>query len=60
MFVCIATTSVRSRESENHPGTWNLKSQASCVFDHIYYLTMFFIITYSCIGLILMGPNRLL
>jgi hypothetical protein len=21
---------VRSRESEDHPGTWNLKSKASC------------------------------
>jgi hypothetical protein len=26
---------VRSRESEDHPGTWNLKSQASCALDHI-------------------------
>ena len=25
---------VRSRESEDHPGTWNLKSQASCALDH--------------------------
>jgi hypothetical protein len=24
----------RSRESEDHPGTWNLKSQASCALDH--------------------------
>jgi hypothetical protein len=49
---------VRSRESEDHLGTWNLKSQASCALDHIYYLIMFFNLTYSCIGLILMGPNR--
>jgi hypothetical protein len=27
---------VRSRESEDHPGTWNLKSQASCAIDHFY------------------------
>jgi hypothetical protein len=25
---------VRSRESEDQPGTWNLKSQASCALDH--------------------------
>jgi hypothetical protein len=25
---------VRSREPEDHPGTWNLKSQASCAIDH--------------------------
>jgi hypothetical protein len=25
---------VRLRESEDHPGTWNLKSQASCALDH--------------------------
>jgi hypothetical protein len=49
---------VRSRESEDHPGTWNLKSQTSCALDHIYYLIMFFNITCSCISLILMGPNR--
>jgi hypothetical protein len=27
---------VRSREPEDHPGTWNLKSQASCALDHFY------------------------
>ena len=27
---------VRSRESEDHPGTWNLKSQASCALDHSF------------------------
>jgi hypothetical protein len=27
---------VWSRESEDHPGTWNLKSQASCALDHFY------------------------
>jgi hypothetical protein len=25
---------VRSRESEDHPATWDLKSKASCVLDH--------------------------
>jgi hypothetical protein len=25
---------VRSRESEEHPGTWNLEYKASCVLDH--------------------------
>jgi hypothetical protein len=50
---------VWSRESEDHPGTWNLKSQASCALDHFYYPIMLFIIIYSCTGLILMGPNML-
>jgi hypothetical protein len=27
---------VRSRESEDHPGTWNLESQASCALNHFY------------------------
>jgi hypothetical protein len=27
---------VRSRESEDHPVTWNLKSHASCALDHFY------------------------
>jgi hypothetical protein len=27
---------VRSQESKDHPGTWNLKSQASCAIDHFY------------------------
>jgi hypothetical protein len=27
---------VRSRGSEDHLGTWNLKSQASCALDHFY------------------------
>jgi hypothetical protein len=49
---------VRSRGSEDYPGTWNLKSQTSCALDHFYYPIMFFIITIQCINLILMGPNR--
>jgi hypothetical protein len=43
---------------EDHPGTWNLMSHASCAFNHFCYLIMFFNIIYSCIGLVLMGPNR--
>jgi hypothetical protein len=27
---------VRSRESEDYPGTWDLKSNASCALDHFY------------------------
>jgi hypothetical protein len=27
---------VRSRESKDHPGTWNLESQASCALNHFY------------------------
>jgi hypothetical protein len=27
---------VRSRESEDHPGTWNLESHASCALDHSF------------------------
>jgi hypothetical protein len=27
---------VRSRESEDHPGTRNLESQASCALDHSF------------------------
>jgi hypothetical protein len=34
--------------------------KASCALDHFYYPIMFFIIIYLCIGLIFMGPNRLL
>jgi hypothetical protein len=41
MFVYIATLAVRLRESEDHPGTWNLKSQASCALDHFFYTLMF-------------------
>jgi hypothetical protein len=32
--------------------------KASCALDHFYYPIIFFNITYSCISLILMGPNR--
>jgi hypothetical protein len=50
MFVCISTTTVRSWESENHPSTWNLKSQTSCVLDHFFYPVMFLLIIMICIG----------
>jgi hypothetical protein len=33
MFVLLRLA-VRSRGSEDHPDTWNLKSQASCALDH--------------------------
>jgi hypothetical protein len=59
MFVCIATTSARLWATEEHVGTWNLKSRASCALDH------FFLTGHVCINhndlhrLILIGPNRL-
>jgi hypothetical protein len=50
---------VRSRESEDHPGTWNLKSHASCVLDH-FFLPNHVLINHNDLHrLILMGPNRL-
>jgi hypothetical protein len=33
-FFVLVQIAVRSRESEDHPGTWNLESQASCALDH--------------------------
>jgi hypothetical protein len=35
LFVLVRLA-VRSRESEDHPGTWNLKSHASCALDHFH------------------------
>jgi hypothetical protein len=26
---------------EDHPGTWNLKCEASCALDHFFYPLMF-------------------
>jgi hypothetical protein len=50
---------VRSRKSKDHPGTWNLKSQASCALDHIF-LPNHVLINHNYLHkLILMGPNRL-
>jgi predicted secreted protein len=50
---------VRSRESEDHPGTWNLKSQASCTLDHFFLPTDVLINHNDLHRLILKGPNRL-
>jgi hypothetical protein len=50
---------VRSRESEDHPGTWNLKSQASCALDHFFLPTHVLTNHNDLHRLILMGPNRL-
>jgi hypothetical protein len=59
MFVCIATTSGEVTRSEDHPGTWNLKSQASYALDN-FFLPTHVIINHNDIHrLILMGPNRL-
>jgi hypothetical protein len=50
---------VRSQKSEDHPGTWNLKSQASCALDH-FFLPSHVLINHNDLHrLILMGPNRL-
>jgi hypothetical protein len=35
LFVLLRVA-VRSRESEDHPGTRNLKFQISCALDHFY------------------------
>jgi hypothetical protein len=34
MFVVLLRIAVRSRESEDQLGSWNLESQASCALDH--------------------------
>jgi hypothetical protein len=39
--VRIATISSEVTNLEDHPGTWNLKSQASCALDHFFYPRMF-------------------
>jgi hypothetical protein len=45
--------------SEDHPSTWNLKSQASCALDH-FFLPNHVLINHNDLHrLILMGPNRL-
>jgi hypothetical protein len=50
---------VRSQESEDHPGTWNLESQESCALDH-FFLPNHVLINHNDLHrLILMGPNRL-
>jgi hypothetical protein len=45
--------------SEKQVGTWNLKSQASCVLGH-FFLPSHVLINHNDLHrLILMGPNRL-
>jgi hypothetical protein len=43
---------------KNHPGNWNLKCQASFALDPLLLHNYILYYHYSCIGLILMGPNR--
>jgi hypothetical protein len=50
---------VRSLESKDHPGTWNLESQASYALDHFYLPNIVHVNHYDQHELILMGPNRL-
>jgi hypothetical protein len=50
---------VRSRGSEDHPGSWNLKCQASCALDHLLFPSHVLINYNDLHRLILMGPNRL-
>jgi hypothetical protein len=50
---------MRSRESEEQVGTWNLKSQASCALDHSFLSNHVLINHNDLHMLILMGPNRL-
>jgi hypothetical protein len=44
---------------EDHPGTWNLKSLASCALDHFFLPTHVPINHNDLHRLILMGSNRL-
>jgi hypothetical protein len=48
---------VRSRESEDHPGTWNLESEASCALDHSF-LPNNVPVNHCDLLRLLMGPNR--
>jgi hypothetical protein len=45
--------------SEDHPGTWNLESQTSCVLDHFYLPNKVPFNHSDLRRLILMGPDRL-
>jgi hypothetical protein len=49
---------VRSRESEDHPGTWNLKSQACCALDHFHLPNNVLYYHLFMHRLNFMGPNR--
>jgi hypothetical protein len=44
---------------EEHLGTWNLKSQASCALDHFFLPSHVLINHNDMHRLILMEPNRL-
>jgi hypothetical protein len=59
-YLSVLLRLVRGRvSSEDHPGTWNLKSQASCALDH-FFLPIHVLINHNDLHrLILMGPNRL-
>jgi hypothetical protein len=46
-------------DPKNHPGNWNLKSQASCALDYFFLPTHVLINHNDLHRLILMGPNRL-
>jgi hypothetical protein len=58
LFVFLRIT-VRSENLEEHPGTSNLKSQASCALDHLFLPNHVLINHNDLHRLILMGPNRL-
>jgi hypothetical protein len=47
------------KSPEDHSGTWNLKSQASCALDHFFLPSHVLINHNDLYRLILMGPNRL-
>jgi hypothetical protein len=47
------------KSPEDHPGIWNLKSQASCALDHFFLPTHVLINHNDLHKLILMGSNRL-
>jgi hypothetical protein len=58
-MIVLLRLAARSRGYEDHPGTWNLKSQASCALDH-FFLPSHVLINHNDLHrLILMGPNRL-
>jgi competence protein ComGC len=43
---------------KNHPGTWNLKSQASCALDHFYLPNNVLYNYFMMHWLNFLGPNR--
>jgi hypothetical protein len=56
MFVCIATFSSKVTSHLKSKLVSRISSPRHCALDHFCYPIMFFIITYSCIGLIMMDP----